>query len=625
MSNLYGTAIRLRKAGISVMPINMATKQPAATPRHPGGLIWSRWRDDPDSVTDEEFSQSWGSADAMAIICGKVELLDIDTDADPSGNIHDRFDAELRKYLEPRHYDRLFIERSPAGGIHYWYKVESVLRNTKLAMIEYDDADRFALDEDSAFGCIIETRGAGGYGICAPSPNYTVIQGSIDDLPTFSDDTRDIFLQVARSFNTYIQPQTSLQESTAGSSGGKRPGDVYNDTVGVEEMLGEFTSRGWRVVRKMGSKVFLNRPGAKHPMKHDADLCIRRRTFMNYSSSVAEFDAGRGYSFFSAYAVLAHGHDIKAAAKAVAASGYHADDQAVVPVGAAPEAESDILEELAHLRFSLTRKPNTEYTFHVVQQATPYRTEEEGLGFPGAMIIVSGEEKSLKTTVLTAIVAAAIRGALVLMFKFKKKCRVLWIDTEQPEFYFWRTIWKLCVQAGIEMDNDMLYCYTLMDLLPNERVDKISRLVERLKPDILVVDGIADCVWDPNDGKENIAFFDGKAKKWLKDGAMGFFVIHENKEKGGDGKWRGHTGSILARKCDGGIQSKKTGENTIQVSSKKGRGARFEAFELNVGRGGILYDKSMPIEYNFDLADHGAKEKEPVVVAPEASLDDLPF
>lgn len=622
MTDLAGVASRLRSAGILAIPINMSTKAPY------GGLDWGRWRDYPDLIEDAEFNKAWsGNPTAIAIVCGDVELLDVDTDADPAGDIHDRFDAELRKYLEPRIYDKLFIEKSPAGGIHYWYRVESPMPNQPgLARVEYDEGDQFALDTDRQYGTVIETRGAGGYGICAPSPNYTIIQGSIFELTTLSEEHRDIIWQVARSFNTYVQQDALYQDSAPVIPGEKRrPGDIYNETVGVEDVLSEFTSRGWRVIRKMGSKVFLNRPGAKHPMKHDADLCIRRRTFMNYSSSVAEFPVGRGHSFFSAYSILAHGHDVKAAAKELASKGYRSEDEAVAPVGAAPEGVPDILEEMAAYKFSLSRRPNVDYTFSIVRQVNAYRVEEDGVGFPGAMIVVSGEEKSMKSTLLTGIVAAAIKGGTVNNASFKKKCRVLWIDTEQPDFWFWRTIWKICVQAGIEQDHDMLHSYTVMHLLPNERVDKITRLIEALKPDVLIVDGIADCVWDSNDNKESMQFIDGKAKGWLRNGVMGFYVIHENADKAGNGKMRGHIGSLLQRKCDAGIQARKTSESTIDVGNKLSRGARFETFQLNIGRAGILYTDKLPEWYNFDLAGIGSKEKEPVAEVVETNLDDLPF
>ncbi len=621
---------RLRKAGILAIPIKMPDKSPA------GGLDWGKWRDNPTAITDEEYNRAWSVPyDAVAVICGKIEALDIDTDADPTGTIHERYDTELRRHLPPHIYERLFIEKTLSGGVHYWYRVDTPMPNTALARIEYSDDDLFVLGKTSPVGVVGETRGAGGYCICAPSPGYTAIQGSIFELSGISDEHRDIMWQVARSFNTYVKPAVVAEEPRAPGAVGKRPGDVYQDEVGIEEIVALFASHGWRAIRKIGSKVYLNRPGAKHPMKHDADIDVNRRTVMNYSSSVTAFDPGRGYSFFSALTILAHGGDVRAAARDVAARGFNKDDEKntlqVGPAGPAGEetvveAAVDILEEMAEYEFSLDNKPTYDYTFFIntTPANNPYRVDKQGVGFPGASIIISGVEKSRKSTLASAIAAAAVKGEACTVFEFAQKCKVLWIDTEQPTFYFWRTIWRVCVQAGIEKDDPNFRAFTLMHQLPNERVDSITKLIARLKPDVVICDGIGDLIWDTNDYKESARFMDGPHKEWRLGGVMLFSIVHENSGK--DNKMRGHQGSVAQRKCDGALQVKAITENTVDVSNKLSRGARFENFMLTAGRAGILFDKEMPA-YNFDLAGQGKKEPEPEPVTPDAkaTLDDLPF
>lgn len=602
--------LRFRNEGILAIPIVLPTKGPA------GYLNWGKWNK--AEVSDQEYNKAWSVPhDGIAIMCGTIEVIDVDSKNDPTGNISKAFDDLLRNELGGT-YNKLFIETTLSNGVHYWYKTSEQRSSTPLAKYGYNDDERFELGKKDTclFGVVIETRGFGGYCVCHPTPGYAAIQGDAFSIPLITDDERDLIWMLARSFNSYSEPAII---SNPGKSS-LRPGDSYSETASVSDVISCLEDAGWRTIRKVGDKVFFNRPGSSSPKQVHADLCISKRTFMNYSTNVDKFQTGRGHSFFAVYAICKHGGDYGAAAKKLA--------ETYKPVDFKPteQEESDSWAELLKNAFSIAKKPAVDFFFWITQRINPYRTDRHGIAFLGALITISGIEKSRKTTFLGAIIAAALRkkaipGVERLPFEWQSSGKVLWVDTEQPEMWFWWTIWRIYVQAGMELDdqNSFLALQT-KKMMPKERVAAIDMAIERFKPSILVIDGATDCLWDPNDQKESGEFYEKHIKRWTSNGVNVWTVIHESKDE----SLRGHIGKLLQRKCDAAIGVKSIDESTVEVVMKMTRGQKPDAFTMSAGQNGILYVNEMPA-YNFNLGGQN-QEVAPVAAAPEEPIpDDLPF
>jgi hypothetical protein len=173
------------------------------------------------------------------------------------------------------------------------------------------------------------------------------------------------------------------------------------------------------------------------------------------------------------------------------------------------------------------------------------------------------------------------------------------------------------------MDDPNFLAIPTKPMLPKERVAAIDLAIQKFQPTVLVIDGITDCVWDPNDQREGNEFYEKNLKRWADSGINVWCVIHESKDE----SLRGHVGKLVQRKCDSAIGVKAIGEDMVEVTMKLTRGQKPDAFSMRAGQNGILYCKEMPA-YNFNLA--GQNIEEPVIVSqvemPKPNLDeDIPF
>lgn len=613
-------ALRLYDQGIVTIPTSMPHKTP------PAGLEWGDWK---NGVARDKFQSEWAKywreGMGISVLCGEIELFDIDTKNDPEHSIHTRVYDAMKAHLAPEVFQKLFIQESQSGGYHFWYKVQKVDIHgpmPDLARIEYTEDQRFELClpvDKSNIGVIVETKGFGGYGVIAPSANYKVLQGSIEDLPRLSTEDRELVLMIGRSFNQY-EPEAQVYGSGnyTPSEKGSRPGDIYNQRNGPMELLSLVESYGFRRIKQIGDSIFLGRPGAKHANKHDAKINTRLNCFVNYSSSVADFTILKGYSPFYVYANLAHSGNFVEATKALAAKGYEDPDKKWEGPKTGPkfsdngeEAEviedDDFLAQFESSRFSLKDRPNIKYNLFAHD---PYNLSSScGFGFSGAIIGISGLAKSRKTTVLGCIIAAALKLRRVETFSYADTGKILWIDTEQGDLYFWNTIRRVHVMAGLKEDQrDRLFAYKFVDMTPAERIENTNRLVDILQPTILVVDGLADYVEDIMDAKESSRVMQS-VRAWTSKGVTVFPVIHLNPSTYGQPKPRGHLGTWLMNKCDCLIEATtdKDDSNRVRVRNSWSRGQKFPAFEMVAGKDGILYANNPP-EYDYTI---GGEIEEP--------------
>ena len=167
-NELLGHALRYRETGLSIIPVD-SDKVPLIN-------SWTPFQKRLPS-TEEIHSFFEKSVSGLAAVCGEVsgnlEVIDIDTKYDLSGNLVSDFSLVVKK-LAPGLLDRVLIQKSESGGWHLWYKCERIGRNEKLAT-------RQATPEEQANGekikGLIETRGEGGFVVAEPTPGYEVKKG----------------------------------------------------------------------------------------------------------------------------------------------------------------------------------------------------------------------------------------------------------------------------------------------------------------------------------------------------------------------------------------------------------------------------------------------------------------
>ncbi len=305
-------------AGLSVVP-----------PREDGSKapdgVWKRYQH--FRATPDVVHQWYGPRTGLGVVSGKV-----------SGNL-EAFEFDDRDVYE--HFVNLarrsglgdvvemleggYVEDTPGGGVHWLFRCEAISGNTKLATRPKRlDEQR---DPKDTINTLIETRGEGGFIILAPSNGrvhptggtYRLRAGSFATIPTLMPDERHELHQLARSFHEADVKEAARQQKAARVAGG-RPGDDFNARATWAEVLTD-----WTPVFTVSGVTHWRRPGKT--LGTSATTNHGGHDLLNVFSTSTPFETMRrgqqiGYTKFSAYAVLHHGGDFTAAARALHTKGY---------------------------------------------------------------------------------------------------------------------------------------------------------------------------------------------------------------------------------------------------------------------------------------------------------------
>lgn len=320
---ILDTALTLHHAGISVVPVAAdGTKRPA--------LPWARFQKD-RAVTTE--IRSWfhpgGTTGLGAItggISGNLELTEIEGHAAhhiPTLETlaHDSGLGHLWKKLNTG-----WVELSPSGGVHWLYHLtDPVPGNTKIAR--------------QGNTIIAETRGEGGYVIVAPShgPVHTTgkpwirIAGGPNTAPTLTTTERAAFHTLLATLGDQPEPvhQDPLPAPTPPDpDAGITPGDDYEAKTPWADIL---EPHGWTAVTRRGDTTYWRRPGKTTPgfsatTGHAPD---RDRLYVFSTNTI--FEPETPYTKFGAYALLKHGGNHRAAARALKAKGHGQEPHITIP------------------------------------------------------------------------------------------------------------------------------------------------------------------------------------------------------------------------------------------------------------------------------------------------------
>jgi hypothetical protein len=305
-------AHRLLAAGVSVLPIKPdGSKAPALA-------SWKPYRS--RQPTSDELHRWFqhrplGLGIISGSVSGSLEILDFDapeTFAPWSTLVEDLASGLLA---------RLPQVETPSGGRHVYYRCLTIAGNLKLAQ---------RLTGEGRPETLIETRGEGGYVIAPPSPPachplnrpYSILRGDLAAIPTVNSDERMILLNSARSFNKYLEPERVVSGHSSSMSSpakGDRPGDVFNACAAWSEIL---APHGWTPVGHHGEITLWRRPGKRGRGISATTNYAGSDVLYVFSTNAWPFEPETPYRKFAAYALLAHGGDFTAAARALGAMGY---------------------------------------------------------------------------------------------------------------------------------------------------------------------------------------------------------------------------------------------------------------------------------------------------------------
>lgn len=131
--------------------------------------------------------------------------------------------------------------------------------------------------------------------------------------------------------------------------------------------------------------------------------------------------------------------------------------------------------------------------------------------FPrGDLSTVAGPPKSGKTFLISMLMACGVKRKVLEFERVgDEPLRVLWFDTEQSLSTTKRILVNRVGRMILEDDKEafpdsQFYVFNTRNRSPKERLDRLTLAVETYKPDICIVDGIADMMEDINSGPESI-------------------------------------------------------------------------------------------------------------------------
>ena len=554
MPDFHSVAASLTAAGISVLPVAIE-KRPAL----------GSWKDFQSRIPTASDLHRWFLAQnpyGVGAICGQVsgglEVVDLDSKNDPTGTLNESAEAAIRE-LAPGLWERLVIETSKSGGLHLYFRSPTPGRSHKLALWP---------DTEGQLKEIAETRGEGGYVVCAPSPGYVLRQGRLESPPMLTAEERDDLLAALRSLDRTPAKAPAEASSPPHLGGGVTPLDDFNQRG---DALGLLNKHGWYIgpARPDGSR-YLRRPGKSEKGYSATWNYAGRGTLSVFSSNAQPFETTpTSYGPAAIYALLECGGDFRRAAAELKKLGY---GQAG-PVAVAPP--TGVRARLRARRFDPESKPSKPQP-RIFLAGKPICT-------PGNLTTIGAQAKTGKSAFVGAMISAVICAEggvskadnLGLSAAPPQGRALLHFDTEQSLYDADQLVWRSLRRSTTETPPSFLDSFRLAGFSASELKQALTITLEEADAVrgifAVIIDGIADLVLDVNDQAECNRFIAELHELAIKYDCPIISIVHENPAQE-SGKMRGHLGSQLERKAESNIRLKKSGDLTVAYGEKM-RGA----------------------------------------------------
>ncbi|MCC7034018.1 MAG: AAA family ATPase [Acidobacteria bacterium] len=312
MSTILDAARGAYRSGLVALPVA------ADGSKRPDVATWREFQTRTTTIAERQ-AFNFAAREGLGIVAGAashVEAWDFDC-----GAIFDAFvvaaDAcglgELVARLRAGYEDE-----TPSGGRRWLVRYPSSVtwRDCTLARRPGRDGEPTikVLIELPTFAIVAPSNGS-----THPSGRaYIRCAGDFSTIANYTADERDALMELARSFDQMPRvPHEAPKTGSTTATDGTRPGDDYNTRTTWPEIL---EPAGWTRVYARGEVIFWRRPGKRDGLSATTNYG-GSDLFYPFSSST-EFEPDRSYSKFGVFAVLHHGGDFAAAARALSEQGY---------------------------------------------------------------------------------------------------------------------------------------------------------------------------------------------------------------------------------------------------------------------------------------------------------------
>lgn len=200
-------------------------------------------------------------------------------------------------------------------------------------------------------------------------------------------------------------------------------------------------------------------------------------------------------------------------------------------------------------------------------------------------MVVGGQAKHGKSALLGALIAAQVADHSEQPDTFgigggnPEGKAVIVFDTEQSDYDAWQHIWRAHKRADAGKQPDWLRAFCMTGMTLDQKNQWFRKEIERASllcngVHLVILDGIADLLQDPNDAKESFALVEDLHSLAIKHNCAIAVVLHENPSSGFGGatkNLRGHLGSQLERKAETSLRVKKGADGVTVVWVPNGR------------------------------------------------------
>lgn len=206
----------------------------------------------------------------------------------------------------------------------------------------------------------------------------------------------------------------------------------------------------------------------------------------------------------------------------------------------------------------------------------------------GSITAVTGKAKAGKSNFVMLLLGAIVsHPEMLLSIQLNEKItNVLYVDTEQPHHAINLKFRRMLRTAGYDIHTSLkevgIKLLSMRDATVKERHDVVIKAWKKYKPQLLIIDGIVDLIFDFNDIPESQKLMQ-ELMDMTKMGTTVVALLHENE---GNAKMRGHLGTFLLQKCDDKFNIfKKDGHFEVGYL---GRNAEMRKFTFKID--GDVYD-----------------------------------
>jgi hypothetical protein len=320
-ASLLSAALAWHEAGCSVVPpAQDGSKRPV------GG--WKRYQAERPDLGQLVAWYAQGEQAGVGLVCGAVsgglEMLELEGRAVAAGLLDAARQLAADSGLGEVWAKAFggYMEATPSGGLHVLYRLADIAvpGNLKLAR-------RPTLDNPTRPEVLAETRGEGGYVVVAPTGGtvhatgraWVTTVGNPASIPTLTGEEREALHDVFRALDEMPVPAPPAAPTPAHHQPleGTPPGEAWAARVDWADIL---IPHGWTHVATRGDTRHWRRPGKQVGIS--ATTGYGSSDLLYVFSTSTEFESERSYTKFGALAVLQHGGDYAAAARALRAAGY---------------------------------------------------------------------------------------------------------------------------------------------------------------------------------------------------------------------------------------------------------------------------------------------------------------